>query len=237
MTVLLVLAALIAALPDYARYLVFPFVLTGWVLSLCLHEFGHAVTAYHYGDYSVVGRGYLTLNPLRYTDPQFSIVFPLLILALGGIGLPGGAVYLNLWALSSRQRAMVSAAGPLATFGVLIFLLALMGAAGPALEARPVLYAALAFLAFLQLSGLVLNLLPIPGLDGWGIIERWLPREWREFGDKAAGIGPAMLFLAFLVVPGFSAMFWRLVNNLSQAIGLRSDFAYLGLHLFQFWRS
>src|SRR5215469_9621500 len=98
--VLLCLAALMVALPDYARYMVFPFVLAGWLVSLCLHEYGHAIMAYRYGDFSVAGRGYLTLNPLRYTDPQFSIIFPLLILALGGIGLPGGAVYLNMRGLS-----------------------------------------------------------------------------------------------------------------------------------------
>jgi Zn-dependent protease len=236
MAVLLGLAALLAALPDYARFLVFPFVLTGWIISLCLHEFGHAAAAYRYGDFSVVGKGYLTLNPLRYTDPQFSIIFPLIILALGGIGLPGGAVYLNTWAMSSGQRAMISAAGPLATFAVLIFLLAFMGAAGSALEARPALYAAVAFLAFLQLTGLVLNLLPVPGLDGWGIIEPWLPRDWREFGIRAAPIGPAMLFLAFFLVPGVNTMFWRLVYAINQLIGLRLDLVFQGLHLFRFWR-
>ena len=57
-------------------------------------------------------------------------------------------------------------------------------AAGGALAASPTLYAALAFLAFLQLTALVLTLLPIPGLDGWGIVEPCLPRAWREFGTR-----------------------------------------------------
>jgi Zn-dependent protease len=232
---LLCLAALMVALPAYARFMVFPFVLTGWVVSLCLHEFGHAFMAYRCGDRSVVGKGYLTLNPLRYTDPQFSIIFPLFFLALGGIGLPGGAVYLNTWALRPADRAWVSAAGPLATFAVLILLLAIMAAAGDALAAAPALWAALAFLAFLQLSALVLNLLPVPGLDGWGIIEPWLPRDWREFGARAAGIGPALLFLAFILVPDVSRMFFRLVYNLSQLIGLSSNLVSQGLHLFRFW--
>jgi Zn-dependent protease len=235
MIALLGLAALMAALPDYARYMVFPFVLAGWLVSLCLHEFGHAYAAYRCGDFSVVGRGYLTLNPLHYTDMQFSIVWPLVFLALGGIGLPGGAVYLNTWALSSAQRAWVSAAGPLATLAVLIFLLAFMSAAGDALAAKPVLYAALAFLAFLQLTALVLNLLPVPGLDGWGIIEPWLPREWREFGARAAPIAPALLFMSFFLVPGVNRMFWRLVYNLNEVIGLRWDLARHGLSLFRFW--
>ena len=82
--------------PDHARALVFPFVFIGFVISLCLHEFGHAIVAYHCGDRTVRDKGYLTLDPLRYTDLQYSIVFPLIIMALGGIGLPGGAVYINL---------------------------------------------------------------------------------------------------------------------------------------------
>jgi Zn-dependent protease len=235
MIALLGLAALMAALPDYARFMVFPFVVLGWLVSLCLHEFGHAYAAYRYGDFSVVGKGYLTLNPLRYTDVQFSIIWPLLFLALGGIGLPGGAVYLNLWGLSPVQRAWVSAAGPLATLAVLILLLAFMGAAGDALAAKPVLYAALAFLAFLQLTALVLEMLPVPGLDGWGVIGPWLPREWREFGARAAPIAPALLFMAFFLVPQVNGMFWRLVFNLSQIIGLRWDLARQGLSLFRFW--
>ena len=66
-----------------------------WVFSVCLHEFGHALVAYRGGDYTVREKGYLTMNPLHYTDPLFSILMPLLFLAMGGIGLPGGAVYIE----------------------------------------------------------------------------------------------------------------------------------------------
>ena len=63
----------------------FLFVTVGWVVSLSLHEFGHALTAYFGGDYTVVDKGYLTLNPLRYTHAALSIIFPLIYLALGGM--------------------------------------------------------------------------------------------------------------------------------------------------------
>ena len=95
------LAAVMAVLPEYARLMVFPFVLAGWLASLCLHEFGHAIAAYGCGDLSVPNKGYLTLNPLRYTHLQFSIIWPLVFLAFGGIGLPGGAVYVNTGATPS----------------------------------------------------------------------------------------------------------------------------------------
>ena len=71
---------------------VFLVVLGGWVITLCLHEFAHAVVALAAGDTSVRARGYLTLNPARYTDVTYSVVIPIILLAVGGIPLPGGAV-------------------------------------------------------------------------------------------------------------------------------------------------
>ena len=75
----------------------FAIVLFGWIFSLCLHEFSHALVAYYGGDYTVREKGYLTFNPLKYTHPVFSIILPLVFLLLGGIGLPGGAVYIERW--------------------------------------------------------------------------------------------------------------------------------------------
>jgi len=227
-------AAIMVLQPKFDRAAVFAFVLTGWLISLCLHEFGHAVAAYAGGDHGVRDKGYLTLDPLRYTNLQFSIVWPLVFLAMGGIGLPGAAVYVDMRAIrGSAWRSLVSAAGPIATLAVLLVLIAILRAAGDVLA--PTLYAALAFLALLQLTGLVLNLLPVPGLDGWGIIAPWLPSGLRQGGGRLAGIAPALLFLLFLV-PAANEMFWRAVFALSRAIDLDARAAIAGLHLFQFWR-
>ena len=51
-------------------------------------------------------------------------------------------------------------------------------------QAAPVLYAALAFLALLQVTALIFNLIPCPGLDGWGIIEPFLPAPVRALGRR-----------------------------------------------------
>src|SRR5207244_12367125 len=45
--------------------------------------------------YTTLFRSYLSLNPLKYTHPVLSIALPIVFLLIGGIGLPGGAVYLN----------------------------------------------------------------------------------------------------------------------------------------------
>lgn len=233
---LLSLAAIMVMLPAaFGRFAVFPFVVAGWLISLCLHEFGHAIVAYGSGDLSVRDKGYLTLDPLRYTNLQFSILWPLVFLAIGGIGLPGGAVYLNMWALRPSRRALVSAAGPLATLSVLILLLAVLRAAEDMLIVTP-LYPALAFLAFLQLTALVLNLLPVPGLDGWGILKPWLPSAVRQMDTAVARIALALLILSLLFIPAVNQMFWRLVFEVCRVIDLDEAEALVGLQLFQFWR-
>ena len=228
---LLSLAAIMVMLPESGLLTVFPFVVAGWLVSVCLHEFAHAVAAYGSGDLTVRDKGYLTLDPLRYTNLQFSILWPLIVLALGGIGLPGGAVYVNPWALRSRaHHTLVYAAGPLATLAVLILLSVLLRA-----DLETPLYEAVAFLALLQLTALVLNLLPAPGLDGWGIVEPWLPSALRQKGIRVAGVAPALLLVAFLFIPAVNNIFWRLVLGLCWIVDLDVDAAVDGLELFQFW--
>ncbi len=111
--------------PPLAYVGVFIFVIAGWLVSLCLHEFGHAYTAWRFGDHDVAVRGgYLTLNPLKYSSPLLSLGLPLLFIALGGIGLPGGAVYVRTWFMTPRQRTLVSLAGPAANLVLAVVLLA-----------------------------------------------------------------------------------------------------------------
>src|SRR5512145_2144288 len=101
----------------------FTIVFFGWIFSLCLHEFSHALVAYLGGNYTVREKGYLTFNPLKYTHPLYSLVLPLLFLVMGGIGLPGGAVYIETWRLRSRAwRSIVALAGPMANLLVGIVL-------------------------------------------------------------------------------------------------------------------
>src|SRR6185295_10114833 len=96
-----------------------------WVFSVCLHEFGHAWVAYKGGDYTVRDKGYLTLNPIHYTHPVLSLVMPVVFMILGGIGLPGGAVYIERHLLRSRAwETAVALAGPAMNLP-LVFIIAL----------------------------------------------------------------------------------------------------------------
>jgi Zn-dependent protease len=221
--------------PEQARLAVFAFVLLGFLISLCLHEFGHAIVAYWCGDHSVRDSGYLTLNPLLYADATTSIVFPLLVMAIGGIGLPGGAVYIRAHLLRRRiYGALVSAAGPLATA---IFLAMLMGVLKlQSVAAAPNLYAALAMLAMLEITMLVFNGLPWPGLDGWGIVEPFLPNPVRQLGRRVAPIAPIVLLVALFLVPAVNNAFWTAVDTAGDWIGLDWLAVRRGFALFRFWQ-
>jgi Zn-dependent protease len=213
---------------------VFAFVLAGWLLSLCLHEYAHAVVAYRGGDHTIPAAGYLTLNPLKYTHAVFSIVLPLVFLVIGGIGLPGGAVYINRALLRGRVReSLVSAAGPLTNVAFALALLlptALLwrdtGTTG--------FWAAVAFLGFLQMTAAVLNLLPVPGFDGFGIIEPWLSAEDRALAAKIGPFGMLVLFM-LLLVPALNNAFFRGIFFLVDALGVPAGLAGAGLDLFRFW--
>jgi len=213
----------------------FFFVLSSWVVTLCLHEFAHALVAFRNGDESVVHRGYLTLDPLRYTHPVFSIVLPLVFVLLGGIGLPGGAVFIDHHALRTRgARSRVSAAGPLTNLLIAVLLAVAIGvgfrSAGPY-----EFWAALAFLLFLQVTATVLNLLPVPGLDGFGIVEPYLPQNWLVGASRIAPFAILILF-GLLWIPVVNAAFFGFILDVLSLMGVPGILVGSGYGLFQFWR-
>jgi Zn-dependent protease len=205
-------------------------------VSLCLHEFGHAYFAWRSGDRSVATNGYLTLNPLKYGDITLSFLLPVLFVLLGGIGLPGGAVYIDRGAIRGRLRhSLISAAGPLANLVFAIVLGVVLTNLATSLD-HALFWSAMAFLAFLQVTAAVLNLLPVPGLDGFGIIEPYLPRHWVEQANRVGGYA-FMALLALLWLPPVNRQFFSVVYHLTDLFGINSDLTTVGHALFQFWQS
>lgn len=214
---------------------VFIFVVTGWLVSLCLHEYAHAVVAFRAGDRSIAHRGYLTLNPLKYSHPLLSIVFPVGIVLLGGIGLPGGAVWIDRHEIPGRLRhTLVSLAGPV-TNVLFALLLVLPFAVGVDVGAHPQFWAGVALLGFLQLTASVLNLLPVPGLDGGNMIQPWLSPQWHRAYDLMAPYGFLLLF-ALLWNPRIGGAFFQGVFFLTDLVGLPAALYGDGLRLIRFWQ-
>ncbi|MCR5874445.1 site-2 protease family protein [Phenylobacterium sp. J426] len=204
----------------------------GWILAVMAHEFGHAFVAWLAGDHTVRDKGYLAFDPRRYGDLGTSLVIPLIALALGGIGFPGGAVYLRHDLMRGPAwRAAASLAGPAATLVMLIVLSLVARASWP----EP-LGNALALLAFLQATALLLNLLPIPGLDGFNAIRPFLPKRWDPAIHKAEGLAMIALLAALLLLPGVGGLFFGLAADLAAAAGVDRIAVVRGFDAFQFWR-
>lgn len=228
-------AALVLA-PPAKTPLTFAFVLTGWVLAVMAHEFAHAGVAWLAGDHTVREKGYLSFDPRRYGDLGTSLVIPLIALALGGIGFPGGAVYLRDDLMRSpRWRAAASLAGPAATLVVLLLLALVLNLWSRAALPGP-LFAALAMLAFLQATALVLNLLPLPGLDGFNAIRPFLSRAWAQAIRRFEGLGMLLLLAAVFLLPGFSDLLFGVSVVVAAALGVPVQAMQAGWDAFHFWR-
>ena len=251
----LLVAYLAFALPGRSLF-TFAFVLIGWVFSVTLHEFAHAKVAYWGGDHTVQDKGYLSFNPLKYTHPMLSIGLPLLFLAMGGIGLPGGAVYIERHRLRSKWwGAAVSAAGPLANL-LLALLLALpfivglvdttmiefriwLGRgpdSGPIWE-NASLWSAVAFLIMLQITAVCFNLLPVPPLDGFGVIEPLLDSRTRWQLLQVGSYGLFIVFLALWFIPPVAEAFWAMIFDVTRALQVPDELVREGFRSFMFWRN
>ncbi|MFF8727687.1 site-2 protease family protein [Streptomyces sp. NPDC015171] len=221
-----------AARPGIA---VFLFVTAAWIVSLCLHEYAHARTALHGGDITVGAKGYLTLNPLKYTHALLSIVLPVLFVIMGGIGLPGGAVFIERNRIRGRWRhSLISAAGPLTN--VLFAVVCTAPFWLDALDGVPADFRyALAFLALLQVTAAILNFVPVPGLDGYGVIEPWLSYGVKRQVEPFAPFGLLFVF-ALLWLPSVNSAFFDVIDSIMRALGVDDFSRYCGETSYRFWQ-
>lgn len=208
-----------------------------WVFSTCFHEFGHAITAYWGGDKSVKDKGYLTMNPIVYFHSATTLIIPVLALMLGGIPLPGAAVQINTGRIKSRvMQSLVSFAGPLFTliFTIVLIIFNLVGL--PSLESTindkhlySTIYTATNSLLYLHIFVFYLNLLPIPPLDGFGILEPWLPAAARRKARELSNTFFFLLIILFWYIPGFSRALSFVSQFSAYFVGADLDAAFAGI--------
>jgi len=217
---------------------VFIIVTVLWVFSVCIHEFGHALVAYYGGDTSVREKGYLTLNPIHYAHPIYSLLMPVAFVVLGGIGLPGGAVYIEKERLHSKSWETGVSLGGVGMQLPLIFLIVMAFKSG-LLQNDPqsVPAVSLGFLLQLEICSIFLNLLPIPPLDGFQAIAPWLPVETRYRFFAMSNYGIMIVFMALWFIRPLNIAFWDLVNFMTMLLGVDPNLGVHGWHAFRFWES
>lgn len=189
----------------------------GVVLSVTLHEYAHALTAYWGGDRSVVAKGYLGLDFRRYAHPLLSIGMPVLFLAVGALPLPGGAVLIEHHRLRSRAwSSIVSLSGVVMNAAFAVVLAAVL--ASGLLDGSLVLQSLLSYLAVIQVTLVLLNLLPVPGLDGYGVVEPFLPRGVARTLDTLRPYG--LVLLVVLMFSGGLDFVWQAGFAVGDLLGI-----------------
>ncbi len=180
------------------------------LLAITLHEAAHGYVARHFGDATAWMAGRITLNPLKHIDPVGTLVVPLTILALSTGGILFGwakPVPVNFGNLKNPKRDMlwVAAAGPASNFVMALGWAALMKLAW----VMPLNYFSLPLArmseigVMINISLMVLNLFPLPPLDGGRIAVSLLPHglAWKFAQIERFGF-PILLVLLFTGILG-----------------------------------
>jgi Zn-dependent protease len=180
------------------------------LFAITLHEVAHGWTARALGDNTAAVQGRLSLNPLRHIDPVGTLLVPAIFLILPGGFLFGWAkpvpVSVNNLPHPRRDMAIVAAAGPLANlamaflWALVLKLSVLQGAdSGVWLGVRLMATAGIV----INLILMVLNLLPLPPLDGGRVLAGLLPSRLAYRLDRVEPYGFVILIaLLFLGVLG-----------------------------------
>jgi Zn-dependent protease len=178
------------------------------ILSVAVHEFGHAWAATKLGDSLPRAQGRLTLNPIKHADPIGTLLFPA-IMIFSGSGLLGWGrpVQTNPYNYNRRfsqmtGSALVAVAGPAMNL-VLAFLVSVLLVLGvrAGLLGVDVAEALISNLVVLNLSLLFFNLLPIPPLDGGAVLAWALPRSMQGVIDFLNQWGFIILLGLFILRP------------------------------------
>jgi len=192
------------------------------ILAITLHEAAHGYVAKHFGDLTAYAQGRVSLNPLRHIDPVGTIALPLVLLAIGKLFGGGGILFgwakpvpVNFANLRHPKRDMlwVAAAGPFSNLvmalcwglamkiGLMLqgnffaLPMALMGAAG----------------VFFNVIIMVLNLLPLPPLDGGRIVVSLLPHRMAYAFSRIEPYG-FIILIALLFTGVLGHIMWPLIG-------------------------
>lgn len=200
------------------------------LLAIIVHEVAHGWVALKCGDKTAQMMGRLTLNPLKHIDPIGTILVPLVLLSISGM-IFGWArpvpITPNNLRHPRRDMVWVSLAGPFSN---------LFMALGWAVIAKMGMYVvhqgagylvALVYMAqagiFINIMLFILNLIPIPPLDGGKVISNILPPKRAYYYDKLEHYG--LIILLLLLATGLlsrilSPLFYLMVNWIFKLFGL-----------------
>lgn len=199
------------------------------ILSLTVHEFAHAWSAYRLGDDTASRLGRLTLNPLAHIDPIGTVLLPLLGIPFGWARpVPINPARFRRSIRMSTGMMITAAAGPLANvvlavvctvvYGLLLRFAP--GGAMPGSGSRELLLIAIQ----LNVALAIFNMIPVPPLDGSRVVDGLMPLRLRPAWEGFTRFAPFLLLFVFIgaryIMAGpMSAAFGLLDRILNVVVG------------------
>ena len=173
------------------------------LFAITLHEVAHGWVAERLGDKTARMMGRITLNPVKHIDPVGTVLVPLLLVVMGG--LPFGwakPVPITVENLRNRRRdmALIAVAGPMANLAMAVFWTLILKIAltlnMPNIS-TPLQFMGIAGLS-INLVLMIVNLLPIPPLDGGRVASNLLPLRTSAKYDRLEPYGLMIIFALFM---------------------------------------
>ncbi len=197
------------------------------ILSLSVHEFAHAWSAYKLGDDTAARAGRLSLNPFVHADLVGTIIFPLLGVPFGWAKpVPVDPRRFRPGVRMGTGMAITASAGPVANIILAVLVttvFSLLARFAPqVLQAENGIHELLATAIFLNVNLALFNLIPIPPLDGSRIVDGFMPFRFRPQWERLMAFSPFLLIAVFLfagrIISGPSSFVLGLLNQLAYAI-------------------
>jgi len=192
------------------------------IFAITMHEAAHGYVAKHYGDFTAFNEGRISLNPTKHIDPIGTILVPMTLFIVSKFTL--GAGFLFGWAkpvpvnFSNLRRPKhdmlwVAAAGPganllMAFFWALLIKLSLV--MPESAYAKPMILMGIAGIE-INVILMVLNLLPLPPLDGGRMAASLLPHQISYYFSKIEPYG-LMILLVLLFSGVLGAVVWPMIT-------------------------
>ncbi|AGA33095.1 peptidase M50 [Thioalkalivibrio nitratireducens DSM 14787] len=198
------------------------------LFAITVHEAAHGYVARALGDTTAAMLGRLTLNPLKHIDPVGTIAVPLGLLTISS--LTPGPPFVFGWAKPvpvntrnlghpQRDMAVVAVAGPLANLAMAVgwALVIKVGLAVDHAYSLALVYMGMAGIAINVLL-MVLNLLPLPPLDGGRVVAGFLPARAASRFERIEPYG-LLIVLALLVTGLLGTVIGPLYSFFMDVIG------------------